>query len=77
MRSLYRRAIRISLRDPVDMGDLAVDGADLMKAGIPAGPRVGALLRALLDWVLDDPARNTHDRLLARTRELAGGPTNS
>jgi tRNA nucleotidyltransferase (CCA-adding enzyme) len=72
VRSLYRRAARIALRDPVETGDLAVDGEDLIKAGIPAGPRVGATLRALLDWVLEDPARNTADRLLARARELPG-----
>jgi tRNA nucleotidyltransferase (CCA-adding enzyme) len=71
MRSLYRRAWRVALRDPVETGDLAVDGGDLMKAGIKAGPQLGAALRALLDWVLEDPARNTHDQLLARARELA------
>jgi tRNA nucleotidyltransferase (CCA-adding enzyme) len=77
VRWLYRRAIRIAHRDPVETGDLAVDGADLMRAGIAAGPRVGAVLRALLEWVLDDPTRNTHDRLLAHTRELAGDSTSS
>jgi tRNA nucleotidyltransferase (CCA-adding enzyme) len=72
MRSLYRRSWRVALRDPVETGDLAVDGGDLMKAGIKAGPQLGAALRSLLDWVLEDPARNTHDQLLARARELAG-----
>jgi tRNA nucleotidyltransferase (CCA-adding enzyme) len=72
MRSLYRRAWRAALRDPVETGDLAIDGGDLMQAGIKAGPLLGAALRSLLDWVLDDPARNTHDQLLARARELAG-----
>ena len=43
-----------------------------MNAGIKAGPQLGAALRALLDWVLDDPARNTHDQLLVRAREIAG-----
>jgi tRNA nucleotidyltransferase (CCA-adding enzyme) len=72
MRSLYRRAWRMALRDPIETGDLALDGGDLMKAGIKAGPQLGAALRSLLDWVLEDPARNTHDQLLARARELAG-----
>jgi tRNA nucleotidyltransferase (CCA-adding enzyme) len=71
MRSLYRRAWHVALRDPVETGDLALDGGDLMKAGIKAGPQLGAALRSLLDWVLEDPARNTHDQLLARARELA------
>jgi tRNA nucleotidyltransferase (CCA-adding enzyme) len=72
VRSLYRRMSRAAFRDPVEIGDLAIGGGDLMKAGIKAGPQLGAMLRMLLEWVLDDPARNTHDRLLARARELAG-----
>jgi tRNA nucleotidyltransferase (CCA-adding enzyme) len=75
VRSLYRRMRRAAFRDPVEIGDLAVGGGDLMKAGIKAGPVLGAMLRTLLDWVLEDPARNTHDRLLARARELAGEPS--
>ena len=66
------RAGEIALRDPLETSDLAIDGGDLMKAGIRAGPHLGAALRTLLDWVLDDPARNSHDRLLARAREIAG-----
>jgi len=69
---VWERAGEVALRDPVETGDLAVDGGDLMSAGIKAGPQLGAALRTLLDWVLDDPARNTHDQLLARARELAG-----
>ena len=63
--------LRAAFRDPVEIGDLAIGGGDLMKAGIKAGPQLGAVLRALLEWVLDDPVHNTHDRLLARARELA------
>ena len=77
MRSLYRLASRIAFRDPVETGDLAVDGADLMRAGVPAGPGVGVALRALLDWVLENPARNSHEQLLARAREIAGGSSNA
>ncbi|HEX9167011.1 MAG TPA: CCA tRNA nucleotidyltransferase [Gemmatimonadales bacterium] len=46
-------------------GDLAVTGTDLLEAGWPAGPALGALLDRLLDAVLADPALNTRDRLLA------------
>ena len=72
IRSLYRRMRRAAFRDPVEVGDLAIGGGDLMKVGIKAGPRLGAMLKALLEWVLEDPARNTQDRLLARARELVG-----
>jgi hypothetical protein len=50
---------------PLGLGDLAVTGDDLLKAGVPKGPAVGETLRALLDRVLDDPSLNTRDKLLA------------
>jgi tRNA nucleotidyltransferase (CCA-adding enzyme) len=62
--SLYRRALQIAFRDPVSVDDLAVDGDDLIDAGIPPGPRLGAVLRWLLQQVLEEPARNTRDALL-------------
>lgn len=77
VQELRGRAEAVALRDPLETGDLAVDGGDLMKAGIKAGPQLGAALRTLLDWVLDDPLRNTHDQLLARARELAGEQSHS
>jgi tRNA nucleotidyltransferase (CCA-adding enzyme) len=51
--------------EPTSRGDLAVTGADLMAMGIPEGPELGRMLGRLLDLVLDDPARNTKDGLLA------------
>jgi tRNA nucleotidyltransferase (CCA-adding enzyme) len=68
---LYRRAVRCAWRDPVEISDLMVDGEDLMReAGVPPGPRVGHVLRALREWVLVDPARNSRDLLLRHAREL-------
>jgi len=50
--------------------DLAVDGRDVMRVlGIPPGPAVREALEALLEEVLDDPARNTREGLLARLEE--------
>ncbi|HEX7025083.1 MAG TPA: CCA tRNA nucleotidyltransferase [Gemmatimonadales bacterium] len=46
-------------------GQLAISGADLLAMGIPPGPELGRLLGQLLDLVLDDPARNTREQLLA------------
>ena len=37
-----------------------------------AGPRVGEILRALLDKVIDDPSLNTRDKLMPLAEELAG-----
>jgi tRNA nucleotidyltransferase (CCA-adding enzyme) len=69
--SVYRRALRIAYRDPIELSDLAVDGEDLQRLGIAHGPLLGKILRSLLAWVVEDPVRNTPDRLLERARELA------
>lgn len=69
--SVYRRAIRAALTEPVDLRDLAVDGDDLRQAGIPAGPGLGKILSLLLERVLEDPSFNTRDQLLAEARRLS------
>ena len=69
--SIYRRAVRIAYRDPIELSDLAVDGEDLQRLGIAHGPLLGKILRSLLAWVVEDPARNTSERLFAHARELA------
>jgi len=69
--SVYRRALRIAYRDPIELADLAVDGEDLMREGIARGPALGKILRLLLEWVVEEPARNTRDQLLARAKDLA------
>jgi hypothetical protein len=66
---------RSAFGDAVDLGSLAVDGDDLRRQGIPAGPGLGKILQALLDAVLDDPSRNNADWLLQEALRLhaAGG----
>ena len=44
--------------------DIAVNGKDLMAAGIPAGKQLGIILNELFETVLDDPAMNTKEKLL-------------
>ena len=68
--SVYRRAIRIAYRDPVEVSDLAVNGDDLLKIGI-SGKRLGNTLRLLLKYVLEDPARNTREALLRQAEEMS------
>jgi tRNA nucleotidyltransferase (CCA-adding enzyme) len=63
--SLYRRSVRIAFRDPVELADLAIDGDDLRSAGIVSGPAIGRTLHDLLARVVEDPALNTRDRLIA------------
>ena len=70
MQSVYRRAIRIAYRDPVEVSDLAVKGDDLLRIGI-TGKKLGETLRVLLAFVLEDPSRNTPDALLQRAKGFA------
>jgi tRNA nucleotidyltransferase (CCA-adding enzyme) len=65
VRTLHRQLRRSLFRDPIEIADLAIGGDDLRSAGIPAGPIYAKILGALLDWVLDDPSRNTREALLA------------
>jgi tRNA nucleotidyltransferase (CCA-adding enzyme) len=52
--------------------DLAIDGNDVIQLlDGEAGPRVGQILRTLLDEVLEDPSLNTRDKLLPRAESLA------
>jgi len=69
--SVYRRALRIAYRDPIELADLAVDGEDLQRDGIARGPALGKILRLLLEWVVEEPARNVRDQLIDRARSLA------
>ena len=60
-----RLRMAIDQQTPLSLKDLAVNGDDLQRLGIPAGPRLGQILQTLLGHVLDDPAQNTRACLLA------------
>jgi hypothetical protein len=57
--------------DAVRREQLAIGGHDLIAAGMPPGPALGAVLDRLLELVLDEPALNTRDTLLQRARGTA------
>jgi tRNA nucleotidyltransferase (CCA-adding enzyme) len=57
--------------DAIAVNELAVTGKDLMTAlDMPAGPALGRILAVLLERVLDDPALNTAEALIAIARGL-------
>ena len=56
---------------PTDVGGLAVNGEDLLGAGIPSGPQIGHMLTALLEAVADGKVKNTREALLQRVEKLA------
>ena len=50
---------------------LAVNGRDLMAAGVPAGPGIRKVLEALLDGVIREEYPNERQALLAAVQQLA------
>ena len=74
-RRLLRMVRRIEVeRPPLRVQDLAVGGKDLIALGLAPGPEFSRILAALLDWVLDDPARNEREGLLKRAALLIRTP---
>lgn len=70
VRALHRRMRRSMYRDALHVADLRVGGDELRRLGIPAGPIYAKILQALLERVLEDPARNTPEALLAEVPRL-------
>ena len=66
----YRAMVEEALRDPISVSQLKMSGADLLELGEKPGPRMGYLLHALLEEVLDEPKRNTKEYLTNRAEEL-------
>ena len=66
----FRQTLERELKSPHRLGDLAVDGNDLIELGFTPGPELGHALHALLHDVVEDPATNTRDKLLRRARAL-------
>lgn len=50
--------------DCISLKSLAVDGHDIMEAGVQPGKEVGETLSRLLELVLEEPGRNTKEYLL-------------
>ena len=60
----YFAMIEEALRDPISVGQLKIDGEFMIKElGIKPGPRMGWILSALLEEVLNTPNRNTVEEL--------------
>ena len=74
----YQSMVEQALRDPISVGMLAVNGGDIMQlTGERPSPRIGYILHALLEEVLEDPGKNTKEYLERRVRELAQMPENT
>ena len=67
VRELYRKAL---LEDEcVTLRQLAVSGRELMDLGMKPGRELGSMLSELLEYVIDDPARNRKDILCDYVKE--------
>lgn len=68
---LKRRISEIEAqKTALSLKDLAVNGKDLIAAGIPAGKELGNILNRLFEMVLENPALNTKEALLEKAQEI-------
>ena len=56
-------------KECINLRQLAVSGRDLMKLGMQPGRELGGMLTELLEYVLDDPARNEKEILCNYVKE--------
>lgn len=56
-------------KEAVTISDLAIGGRDLIGLGMKPGPELGEMLNRLLEQVMDDPEKNTKEKLSAQARK--------
>ena len=67
----YEAMIEEAMRAPISVQMLKIDGAKIMEVTREKpGPKIGLILHALLEEVLDDPAKNTEEFLTKQAKEL-------
>ncbi len=67
----YHAMIEEALRDPISVSQLKIDGNYLIHdLGMKPGRRMGWILLALLEDVLEDPTKNTIEALTQRVKEF-------
>ena len=68
----YQAMVEEASRDPISVGMLKINGEKIMTfTGLVPGPKIGFILHALLEEVLEEPKLNTIDYLEKRVGELA------
>jgi tRNA nucleotidyltransferase (CCA-adding enzyme) len=68
----YHAMIEEVMSDPVSVGMLKIDGAKVMEVTeMKPGPKVGYILHALLEEVIEDPKKNNLEYLEKRAQELS------
>lgn len=71
----YKSMIDEVMHDPLSVGMLKINGAKIMSAtNLEPGPKIGHILHALLEEVLEDPSKNELDFLEKKALELSKLP---
>lgn len=60
----------LTKQNALSLKDLNVNGKDLMENGIPAGKKLGEILKHLLDCVIEDPSLNSREKLLEIAKNI-------
>lgn len=67
----YKAMVEEALRDPISVGMLKIDGKKIMEVTkMPPNPKIGLVLNALLEEVLENPKLNTAEYLETQTLNL-------
>lgn len=67
----YKSMVEEALRDPVSVKMLKIDGTKIIEiTGEKPGPKIGYILHALLEEVLDDPKLNNNEYLEKTAKKL-------
>lgn len=67
----YKSMVEEALEDPITVGMLKIKGDRIMEVlGMPPGPKIGFILHALFEEVLDKPELNTISYLETQAAEL-------
>ena len=69
-RQRFEQLVRQEWEQPVTLAELATSGDDLIAAGIPEGPGIGAALGRLLAAVVADPTLNERETLLQLAKSI-------
>ena len=68
----YHSLIEEVMHDPISVGMLKIKGGDIVEiAKLQPSPKIGFILHALLEEVLEDPSKNAREHLEKRVIELA------
>ncbi|KKQ35093.1 MAG: Polynucleotide adenylyltransferase/metal dependent phosphohydrolase [candidate division WS6 bacterium GW2011_GWA2_37_6] len=70
IKALQERIAKVMAEDSAfKITDLAINGNDLINAGVQKGPKIGEILSDLLEDVMENPENNTKEKLLQIVKE--------